>query len=144
MQDLQSTKTERSEYSIYRAARFLWVIGTIMSVVVLGMTAIAFLVPLGVWYRVGFAAFALFSFAGLLELRSRKVVAENDGLTIVSDFRRRVIMRSQIESVAWEAGGGVSLKLADGRWHKLPDVGRTNEGLANSIRAWIKRTAKHQ
>jgi hypothetical protein len=52
----------------------------------------------------------------------------------------RTIERSSIASVGWEGGVGVSLKLADGAWVKLPYLGNS-QGCANTIRAWLKATA---
>ena len=38
-----------------------------------------------------------------------------------------------------EKGGGVYLKLENGGWGKLPDLGYNSQGLTNTIRAWLKR-----
>ncbi len=109
-------------------------------VVVLGMTVGAFVVGLEWWYRFGFVAFSgLFAFA-FVELGRIHVTLDLKKITFDHGFRRREIPRSEIESVTWAKGAGVSLKLVDGRWVRLPGVGRTSQGLTNSIRAWLKRT----
>ncbi|HEX4984818.1 MAG TPA: hypothetical protein VFV71_01975 [Burkholderiales bacterium] len=65
----------------------------------------------------------------------------DDSLVITSGFRRRRYARGELESVTWEAGSGVAIRTARGTWLKLPELGHNSQALANSIRAWLKRTA---
>jgi hypothetical protein len=51
---------------------------------------------------------------------------------------RTSIRKEEIESVTWEAGCGVSLRMKTQLWRRLPDLGRA-QGVCNSIRAWLKR-----
>jgi hypothetical protein len=43
--------------------------------------------------------------------------------------------------VVWERGSGVSVRLVDGDWLKLPETGHDSQVRANAIRAWLKRPA---
>lgn len=73
-----------------------------------------------------------------LESATTHVTLEADVMAIVSNFRRRAVPREEIDSVTWQAGAGVALKLKDGAWVRLPDVGNS-QSRANSIRAWIRQ-----
>jgi len=91
-------------------------------------------------YSVGLGVIALLTLVGFADGLMTRVELNDEGLTRVARFRRRFIPRAQIDSVTWEAGAGVAIRLTDGRWLRLPDVGNS-QARANSIRAWIKRTA---
>lgn len=84
------------------------------------------------------AAFALIAIAGMADTLTTSVRLYADSLVIMSNFRRRMIPRSELEHVTWEGGVGASLRMKSGRWVKLPDVGNS-QSVTNSIRAWIKR-----
>ena len=75
------------------------------------------------------------SILAAVDLESRYQLSFWDALIVVSNFRERVVPRTEIESVTWEAGCGVSLKMNDGKWVKLPDYGHNAQGMTNSIRA---------
>jgi hypothetical protein len=66
----------------------------------------------------------------------------SDSLVVTARFRRRTLPRADLESVTWEGGVGVSLRLKSGQWIKLPDVGNS-QSVTNSIRAWLKRSQRH-
>jgi hypothetical protein len=88
----------------------------------------------------------VFAIAGafwLADAITRRIVLGSDRIRIVSisNFQSRTIARVEVESVTWEKGCGVSIKLRDGKWVRLPSVGRNAQGLTNTIRAWLKRTA---
>lgn len=53
-------------------------------------------------------------------------------------FWRTSIPKEEIESVTWEAGCGVSLRMKSQTWRRIPDLGRA-QGVCNSVRAWLKR-----
>lgn len=53
-------------------------------------------------------------------------------------FRRTSILKQDIESVTWEAGCGVSLRMKSQSWRRIPDLGRA-QGVCNSIRAWLRK-----
>ena len=87
-----------------------------------------------------FAAMSVIGVAALIEVALQHVVLGDEELRIRSLTKRRNIARSAIDRVTWETGSGVSVQLEDGRWVKLPEVGGNSEALANSIRAWLKRS----
>ena len=84
------------------------------------------------------AAAAAYAFANTL---FASVQLLEDSLVITSGLRKRRYARSELESVTWEAGSGVSIRTTTGSWLKLPELGHNSQGLCNSIRAWLKRTA---
>lgn len=84
------------------------------------------------------AAFALLAIVGMADSLTTSVKLYIDSLVITSNFRRRMIPRSELEHVTWEGGVGVSMKMKSGSWVKLPDVGNS-QSVTNSIRAWLKR-----
>ena len=64
----------------------------------------------------------------------------SDRLEYGSFGARRTILREHIDSVTWEKGCGVSLKMKNSTWVRIPDLGKAS-GVCNSIRAWLKRTS---
>jgi hypothetical protein len=82
----------------------------------------------------------LFGALWLAEAFFTRIVLSSDNIRVVSvsEFKSFTIPRDQIESVTWAKGLGSVLKLRDGKEVRLPTVGRrTNQGLANTIRAWL-------
>jgi hypothetical protein len=92
------------------------------------------------WVTASLFGFSLFAVFGLLELAGRRVTLTPHGVELVSNLRTRFVPRSEIASVTWAKGGGVSLRLVAGTWLRLPEVGTGNQALANSVRAWLNRT----
>ena len=90
-------------------------------------------------YSIGLDILAFLMVVGLAEALMTRVELNDEGLIRVANFRRRFVPRAQIDNVTWEAGTGVAIRLTDGSWVRLPDVGNS-QARANSIRAWIKRT----
>lgn len=94
------------------------------------------------WYRLAFIALAGLFTAALAELATDRVELRSDSLVMVSAFRRRTIPRTDVVAVTWGKGVGVSVRLADDSWVKLPTVGKGGLSGVNTVRAWIKRTSK--
>jgi hypothetical protein len=90
-------------------------------------------------YSIGLIGLSLLTIAGLADALTTRVELNDLGLTQVATFRRRFIPRGQIDSVTWEAGTGVAIRLTNGEWVRLPDIGNS-QARASSIRAWLKRT----
>jgi hypothetical protein len=84
------------------------------------------------------AAVTLFMIVGLADALTTRVALFSGSLIVTSNFRRRTFPREALESVTWAWGAGVSLKLKNGRWVKLPYVGNS-QSVTNSIRAWLKK-----
>jgi hypothetical protein len=61
-----------------------------------------------------------------------------DRLEYGNPFWKKSIRKEEIESVTWEAGCGVSLRMKSQTWRKIPDLGRA-QGVCNSIRSWLKK-----
>jgi len=89
-------------------------------------------------------AISVIGFLGIIEVFVSRIVLQADSIEIVRLFRRRSIVRSDISSVTWEKGCGVSIKLKDGHWAKLPDTGRNALAQTNTLRAWLKSTKTSQ
>jgi hypothetical protein len=69
-------------------------------------------------------------FRGRLELR-------DDDIHVVQLIGRRTYARTQVVDARWEAGCPVSLKLTDGTWAPLPDLGHSTPKIAGAVRAWL-------
>ncbi len=67
-----------------------------------------------------------------------RIVLLPDRLEFGGLVGRTSIRKEEIESVTWEAGCGVSLRMKAQTWRRVPDLGRA-PGVCNSIRAWLKR-----
>jgi hypothetical protein len=91
------------------------------------------------WASIAFAGMTLMGVAGILEVASSLVTLHDDALECGTVWSRRRYPVGDIVSVTWEKGAGVVLKLADGGWGKLPELGYNAQGLANTVRAWLKR-----
>jgi hypothetical protein len=102
--------------------------------------AYAFLTETALWQRGVASLLVAVAIGGIVETARKLVRLDDDGLYFVGNFRGASIKRSDIESVAWGGGSDVSLTLVDGRHVPLPEVGAGSQALANSIRAWLKRT----
>jgi len=61
-------------------------------------------------------------------------------LEFKKNFKKTTILRSDISKVTWEKGYGVSVQLNEGELITLPSFGQNIQGLANSVRAWLKDT----
>ena len=112
---------------------------------VAGVVLLAVHLPFGIpdGHRVWFVpVYAIVGALWLADGFTRRIVLGSDSIRIVSisDFQSRTISRTEVDSVTWEAGCGASIKLRDGKWVRLPNVGRNPQGLTNTIRAWLKRT----
>ena len=99
----------------------------------------AFTDGLGWWYRAASVAFCGVSVLGLAELASTRLTIDERSLSFVKTFRRRELRREDVHSVTWAKGVGVSIRLRDGEWVRLPQVGRSHQGVTNTIRAWLAR-----
>ena len=119
----------------------LWLVTLVMGMGVVSATLAALTYRHSGWStRAGaLAALALLACAGLAELGTLRVVLSRGGLEVRKLWRVRRYGIEELESVTWEAGVGVSVKLAAGGWAKLPELGYNAQGLANTIRAWLKR-----
>lgn len=104
----------------------------------LAVTVVAMVVAAAEWVRLFLSLCTAMGALALVELRLRRVVLHDDDVEIRTSFRQKRVARSRIAGVTWEKGSGVALKLVDGSWLPLPEVGRGSQSLANSIRAWLK------
>jgi hypothetical protein len=91
------------------------------------------------WTSLGLAGLSILGGAGVLELVTTRIVLSEDALECNSLWSRRRYAAADIASVTWEWGSGVSVKLTSGGWAKLPELGYNSQGLANTLRAWLKR-----
>ena len=123
-----------------RPPRSSWIVLLIASAVILTMAVVAFHLGLAWWNRVAFGLLSAAVPVAMAELALERVTLGTDHLTLVKNFRRRVIPREDVESVTWGKGAGVHIKLTNGSWVELPSVGRTSQGVTNTIRAWIRRS----
>jgi Bacterial PH domain len=128
---------ERIEYRPTRLA--LGVVAAAVAVfVILGVISLT--VSDSHWVTASLFGFSLIGVFGLVELAGRRVTLTPDGLELVSNLRTRFVPRSEIASVTWAKGEGVSLKLVAGTWLHLPEVGPGSQAMVNSVRAWLNRT----
>jgi Bacterial PH domain len=92
------------------------------------------------WITVVFGCLAAAAILAVIEAFRLRISLEDDGIEIATLLGRRQIPREQILSARWEAGCGVSLQLTQDRSLVLPDTGHDAQGVANSLRAWLRRT----
>lgn len=92
------------------------------------------------WVSIAFAGLSLLGCVGVAELATTRIVLSEHGLETGSMWSRRRYSAGDIVSVTWESGSGVSVKLSTGGWAKVPELGYNSQGLANTLRAWLKRS----
>ncbi len=85
-----------------------------------------------------FTLLVLLGLLGLIDSLLLRISLMPEGIEIYSGFRRRFLPRAEILDLTWEGGSGVTLKLADGRWLKLPETGHNSQALTNRLRAWLQ------
>ena len=84
-----------------------------------------------------YAFFGLLALAAAIESIAAYLRLEQNHLEFRSNFRRTRIDKCEIEQVTWQGGSGVSVKLRNGDWVQLPSLSENNQGLTNSVRAWL-------
>lgn len=124
---------------VHRMPPYLrWLVPVVLVFALAGMV-VSLRAGLSGWVIVVWGLLVLLGVVALLDVHITRVELGPEGLTIVTGFRRRDVPREEIESVTWGKGVGASLKLMDGRWIGLPEVGPGSQGLASSVRAWLRR-----
>lgn len=123
-----------------RPPRSAWWILATAFLVVAAMTGMAFAVDLDGWIKACFVAFSALLPAAFVELALTRLTLEDERLVSVDSFRRRVLARRDIESVTWAKGAGVSVRLRDGSWVRLAPVGRSPQGVTNTVRSWLAKS----
>ena len=126
----QSTKILRPKPGVRALCIVIYLVGIVL---------LAIRIPDG-FKIIAVVVYALGGALWLADMFLKRIVLQADGIFIFSDFRSRTVSRAEIDSVTWEKGGGTSIKLRDGKWVRLPNAGQTSQGLANTIRAWLRRT----
>jgi hypothetical protein len=91
------------------------------------------------WMLMAYVVVSVVGLAGVLEVAVTRIVLSETALESHSLFYRRAYQAADIASVTWEAGVGVSVKLVSGGWARIPEMGYNSQGLANTLRAWLKR-----
>ena len=69
---------------------------------------------------------------------TQRIEFHREHIVVVRNLRRREYPRSMFVKVQWGKGVPVSLQANSGQWIQLPGVGSTAQGLANTLRAWLK------
>ena len=86
-----------------------------------------------------FAVLVVVGISGIAQLAVTSITLEGDSLETNELFVQHRYLASEIRSVKWEGGSGVSLELVQGGWAKLPEMGYNSQSLTNTLRAWLKR-----
>ena len=130
---------DRNLLRVFRPRR--WLLASIIAVTLPCVAGAMFTLRHSGWtfVSVTFVGMSIVACAGILEVATSRVVLGEASLESGSVWSHRRYAVADIVSVTWEAGAGVTVKLANGGWAKLPDLGYNSLGLANSLRAWLKR-----
>jgi hypothetical protein len=129
-----------SERIEHRPPKWIWGVALAAFALFALLAAVSVLASNSRWVTALLLALSLFAGFGILEVAMRRVILTPSGMELVANLRRQFVPRSEIASVTWAKGSGVSLKLVAGTWLRLPEVGPGSQGLANSVRAWLNRT----
>ena len=85
-----------------------------------------------------FGALTALLAVGLVEAIAARVVLGSESLEIVSNFRRRRVLRTEILRLVAEKGTPIALELRSGEWLRLPSVVTIHP---NTVRAWLKQSS---
>ena len=77
---------------------------------------------------------------GLLEIYQTRTTIYQSHIEIIHSFKRSQIMKNEIEKVTWEKCCSASVLLKNGEWISVPAYGITNQGMCNTLRAWLKKS----
>jgi hypothetical protein len=91
------------------------------------------------WLTIGCGVLAVVAVAGAFDAFMTRVELYPERMVVVANLRRREYSRSAFTGVSWAKGVPVTLQLRSGAVLKLPEVGRSTQGVCNSIRAWLKK-----
>jgi hypothetical protein len=105
----------------------------------LGAAAALYRYPGGTVYFYIALGVAVLGLVGCVEVASARLMLTPEALEIRWLWSRRRYTRDQIQAVKWEWGAPVALQLTSGGWAKLPEIGLSSQGLANTLRAWLRR-----
>jgi hypothetical protein len=92
------------------------------------------------WAATAGSSLSLLACVGLVDLAWSRIALFDDELEVRTLWARRRYAAPRIASVTWEAGCGVALKLSDGSWATLPDLGYNARSLTQAVREWLTRT----
>ena len=87
------------------------------------------------WVSIGMTAAVVFGFAGIVEALVERIVLEADTLMVRRLWGTRRYAIDDIDRVEEAKGVVPAVRLKDGRWVKMPDVG---SHFGNSMRAWLR------
>ena len=124
---------------VHRPSAWIWSATLLALGIFGGFAVLTFRLGAPLWQRAAAVLFVALAVVALAELATRRVEMTPEGLLLVAGLRRRFVPRQEIESVTWEKGAGVAIRLYSGQWVRMPEVGPGSQGLTNSIRAWLKR-----
>jgi hypothetical protein len=109
------------------------------TLIALGAAAALYGYPGGTIYFYVAIAVGAIGLAGCLEVATSRLELTPEALEIRWLWSRRRYTRDEIQAVKFEWGAPVALQLTAGGWAKLPSVGLGSQGLANTLRAWLRR-----
>jgi hypothetical protein len=130
---------ERTSPQVLRPKR--WLLAMVAGVALLVIAGAAFTYRQSGWTFTStvLAIMSALGIGGVLELATSRIVLSASGLEAGSIWSRRRYAVADVESVTWAAGSGVSVKLSNGGWARMPELGYNAQGLSNTLRAWLKR-----
>lgn len=91
------------------------------------------------WLPWGLGVLAVSVLVGILDAATTRIRLHGDAIEWTSGFRKTSVPRDSIQGVSWESGSGATVTLSDGRRFRLPETGHDAQGVANSVRGWLKR-----
>jgi drug/metabolite transporter (DMT)-like permease len=91
------------------------------------------------WTAIALLCLVPVGVAGVLDALTCRIELTDEQLIVVENLRRRQYSRSAFVRATWAKGVPASLQLESGQWLQLPNVSVGNQGLANALRAWLRR-----
>lgn len=124
---------------VYRGKRWVKILTGLGPFLFLGVTISTYQTDGVSWTTIAWACMILFSILGFVDALSTRVEFNGETLLVIKNLRRAEYPRASLTSVTWAKGVAVSVGRDSGGVVELPDVGESNQGLAQALRAWIKQ-----
>jgi hypothetical protein len=105
---------------VLRPTPWLWSLAVIATLVFIAGFVSSYRQSGWTWVSLSFGGMVLIGCVAVVELATARVALSDDALEIRSLWLRRRYPVTDIVSVTWETGAGVSVRLSSGAWARVP------------------------
>jgi hypothetical protein len=126
------------EVKTFRSPRWVLILAASSFVSLLAMSILSYRSTGPSWVTMGLLGLLLFAFAGFVDSLTQRIELHDGRMVVVRNLCKSEFLRSEFVKAQWSKGVAVSLQRANGGWLVLPSVGSNSQGLANTLRTWLR------